>query len=119
MAANERTLDTAAFQRFVAESAATNREEISMVKKAVQVVIDEYLTSTQRVYINKYFYNGMTQEEIAKEHGVNKSTVSKTIHRGLSRINRYLRFSCITFFDAPRNKKYLSRKGGKKLNGLQ
>lgn len=55
----------------------------------------------------------MKIKDIAEMYGVNASTVSRTIHRGLDRAYKYLRFVSPLFINVPQNrgrlKKYKKR----------
>ena len=60
-------------------------------KSAMARAIREELTEKQRAYMMAY-YGGMTMNQIAKEYGVNKSTVSRTIANARDRLRRVLRY---------------------------
>ncbi len=51
-------------------------------------VLNRNLTNTQKSYIMLYYSEKKTIDEIAKIYGVNKSTVSRTIHRGKSNLEK-------------------------------
>ncbi len=55
-------------------------------------VIEEQLTETQKKYIVKYYYEGMTLAEIASEYSVEVSTVSRTIARARKRLIEAFRY---------------------------
>lgn len=48
------------------------------------------LTGSQRRYIDAYYNQGLSMERIAQEYGVNKSTVSRTIKRGMAALGRWV-----------------------------
>ena len=52
----------------------------------------------------------MTQKQIGERYGVNPATVSRTIHRGLDRVYRYLRFVSPAFIQAPNRCSYLKNR---------
>lgn len=56
--------------------------------KALNVAFATLLTEKQKLYIRLYFVDGMLIQQIASEHHVNKSTVSRTIARGLARLRK-------------------------------
>ena len=58
----------------------------------VKRVIDEELTELQRQTLIAYYFQEQTIPQIAAERGVNKSTVSRTLHRAENRIRRCLRY---------------------------
>lgn len=55
-------------------------------------VIDNELTEHQRLVIQEYYLAGKTMSQIARERGVNKSTVCRTIQRAERRMRRCLRY---------------------------
>ena len=60
--------------------------------KRVQRVIAEALTDTQREILTAHYYHKQTVTQIAQERGVNKSTVSRTLHRAENRLRQYLKY---------------------------
>ena len=50
----------------------------------------EQLTERQRVYLDAYYNQGLSLERIAQEHGVDKSTVSRVVKNGLSRMQAWV-----------------------------
>ena len=60
--------------------------------KRVQRVIREELTPLQREAIVSYYFQEMTMEAIARERGVNKSTVCRTLHRAEQKLRKYLKY---------------------------
>ena len=60
--------------------------------KRVQRVIREELTQLQRYTLTAYYFQEMTMEEIARERGVNKSTVCRTLHRAEEKLRKFLKY---------------------------
>ena len=60
--------------------------------KRVQRVIREELTPLQRETLLLYYFEKMTIPQIAAQRGVNKSTVSRTLHRAEDKLRRFLRY---------------------------
>lgn len=60
--------------------------------KRVQRVIKEELTELQRQTLTAYYFHQQTIPQIARERGVNKSTVCRTLRRAEERLRRYLRY---------------------------
>ncbi len=58
----------------------------------VQRVIREELTPLQRETLLAYYFQEQTIPQIAKERGVHKSTVSRTLHRAEEKLRRYLKY---------------------------
>lgn len=50
------------------------------------------LTDDQWVYLSEMYEGGMTVSEVAKLHGVNKSTVNRSVNRGKRILQDYLQF---------------------------
>ena len=65
-------------------------KEVQM--KRVQRVIREELTANQREILLAYYMHNQTIPQIAEIRGVNKSTVSRTLHRAETKLRRYLRY---------------------------
>ena len=64
--------------------------EIQM--KRVQRVIEEELTPLQREALIAYYIQGQTIPQIARERGVQKSTISRTLHRAEEKLRRFLKY---------------------------
>ena len=60
--------------------------------KRVQRVIKEELTPLQREALIAYYFQERTITDIARERGVNKSTVCRTLHRAEGKLRRYLKY---------------------------
>ena len=58
----------------------------------IKRVMEEELTSLQRQTLIAYYFQEQTIPEIAAERGVNKSTVSRTLHRAEEKLRRYLKY---------------------------
>ena len=55
-------------------------------------VIEAELTPRQKQTLTAYYFQQQTIPEIAREQGVNKSTVCRTLHRAEAKIRRCLRY---------------------------
>ena len=60
--------------------------------KRVQRVIREELTELQRHALLAYYFQEQTITQIARDRGVNKSTVCRTLHRAEQKLRRYLKY---------------------------
>ena len=60
--------------------------------KRVQRVIREELTDLQREALIAYYFQEKTMEQIARERGVNKSSICRTLHRAEEKVRRYLKY---------------------------
>lgn len=59
---------------------------------ALKKVIEEQLTTRQKQYIMLYYYEDVDMVQIAKQFGVNKSTVSRTINFAKQNIYKYMKY---------------------------
>ena len=60
--------------------------------KRVQRVMREELTALQREALLAYYFEEKSITEIARDRGVNKSTVCRTLHRAEEKLRRYLKY---------------------------
>ena len=60
--------------------------------KRIQRVIREELTPIQREVLIAYYMGDQTIPQIARDRGVHKSTVSRTLHRAEDKLRRYLKY---------------------------
>ncbi|MBE6838812.1 MAG: sigma-70 family RNA polymerase sigma factor [Ruminococcus sp.] len=63
-----------------------------IAKLALVDIIKSELSEKQRKYIILYYYKGLKIDEIAKQSGVNKSTVSRTLSRARANIARRMKY---------------------------
>ncbi len=55
-------------------------------------VIEMELTPIQREILMAYYFGGLTMEQIARERGICRSSVCRTLHRAENRVRRCLRY---------------------------
>ena len=60
--------------------------------KRLRRVIECELTDIQREILMAYYFQNKTMAQIARERGVCRSTVCRTIHRAEDRVRRCLRY---------------------------
>ncbi len=60
--------------------------------KRVHRVIQEELTALQRETLLAYYLKDQTIPQIARERGVHKSTVARTLHRAEDKLRRFLKY---------------------------
>lgn len=58
----------------------------------VRQVIANELTPCQREVLFAFYFQEQNIAEIAKEWGVHKSTVSRTLHRAENKLRKYLKY---------------------------
>ena len=54
--------------------------------------MENELTELQRQTILAYYFQQQTITEIARDRGVNKSTVCRTLHRAEDKVKRFLKY---------------------------
>lgn len=75
------------------ENAADNREQYERLKRNLRAAIRDDLTPRQRQMMEMYYFQKTSVPDIARELGINRSTVSRTLKRGRERIRRCLKYS--------------------------
>ncbi len=60
-------------------------------KRRVAAVLEHELTDRQRSCVVRVL-GGMSIQEIAEQDGFSPSTISRTFHRGMNRLRRFLRY---------------------------
>ena len=60
--------------------------------KRVRRVIEQELSDCQREVMVAYYFQRMSVTDIARERGVNKSTVSRTLKRAENRLRMFLKY---------------------------
>lgn len=61
-------------------------------KERMYHVMQQELTEKQRRAVEDYYLRGLRLSEMAALYGVNKSTVSRTLRRGMDKLRRFLRY---------------------------
>ena len=61
-------------------------------KKKLLNIVQNELTPLQRTVVIECIINGRKQTEVAKELGVNKSTVNRTLKRAMQNIKKFARY---------------------------
>ena len=62
--------------------------QLQRLRRAVR----QELSPRQRETVEAYYFENKTMEQIARELGVNRSTVSRTLKRGVRNLERFLRY---------------------------
>ena len=81
--------DMAAYARMMAED---NSGQLRQLRRNLVMALREDVTERQRQVLLLYYDRGLTMKEIARELGVDRSTVSRTMKRGEQRLRRCLRY---------------------------
>ena len=77
----------------------THFDDISSIRLPKKVqrqrlwrVIDEELTPIQREVLIAYYFQDQNMTQIARERGVHKSTVCRTLHRAEKKLRQFLKY---------------------------
>jgi len=70
----------------------SNTTDFSELKRSMKQIVDNELTSVQREFMIEYYFNGKNIPQIAKERGINKSTVSRSLKVAREKIGNILRY---------------------------
>ena len=89
-------VDLAVYTQLMADD---NRDQMNRLKRNLTHALRQDITTKQREYMMLYYGRGMSMEAIAKEVGVNKSTVSRTLKRGRQRLYRCLRYGAANLLE--------------------
>ena len=89
-------VDLAVYTQLMADD---NRDQMNRLKRNLTHALRQDVTERQREYMMLYYGRGMSMEAIAKELGVNKSTVSRTLKRGRQRLYRCLRYGAANLLE--------------------
>lgn len=86
-------IDIASLCLWKQEQSDDNQERIRRLLSNLPLAVQQELTPRQREILQMRFTGGMTISGIARELGVNKSTVSRSLTRSVERLYRSLRYS--------------------------
>ena len=89
-------VDLAVYAELMAQD---NKDQINRLKRNLTHALRQDITERQREYMILYYGRNMSMEAIAKELGVNKSTVSRTLKRGRQRLYRCLRYGAANLLE--------------------
>ena len=73
-------------------SGADNGEQLSRLRRNLRRAREQELTPRQNQVLELYFDRNLSMVDIARELGVNPSTVSRTLRRAKDRLRRCLRY---------------------------
>lgn len=94
-----RSVDMIHYMRCVSEQN-TNARELAHLKRNLALAMAREVTPRQREMLELYYGKGLNMTQIGRLLGVDKSTVSRTVHRGENRLRRCLRYSNETLVEA-------------------
>ncbi len=87
---NEFLGDLAAWNRASGED---NSERLERLRKNLRLARQLELTPRQAEMLHLHYDLGLSVTQIAREQGIYKSSVSRTLRRGRERLKRYLKYS--------------------------
>ena len=80
-------------QAWMAANAEDNESDIRRLKRNLRLAREEELTERQRQLLRMRYVENKTVSAIARELGVDKSTVSRTLTRAIARLRKVLKYS--------------------------
>lgn len=87
------TEDSLSIERWLREEAGDNSIQMQRLKRNLRRALEQELTPKQRLFVTMHYLENMSMTEIAREFGVNVSTVSRTVKRGKYRLEKCLQWS--------------------------
>lgn len=84
--------NTADMAMYALQMSSDNQAQHSRLKQNLALAMAQDITPRQREFLSLYYSQGKNMREIAEALGVDKSTVSRTIKRGQTRLARCLRY---------------------------
>ena len=60
--------------------------------RRLRQIIRQELSPRQRQAVEAYYFENKSMEQIAREQGVNRSTISRTLRRGMNNLQRFLQY---------------------------
>ena len=89
-------VDLAVYAELMAQD---NKDQINRLKRNLTHALRQDITERQREYMILYYGRKLSMEAIAKQCGVNKSTVYRTLKRGRQRLYRCLRYGAANLLE--------------------
>lgn len=86
-------LDRASLMMWQQEGGGDNRRRIQRLLTNLPLAVEQELTPRQRQILRMRFDEGMRVSDIARELGISKSAVSRSLSRTTYRLFRALRYS--------------------------
>ncbi len=86
-------MDRAGLERWLRETAGDNSQRRERLRRNLRRAMKRELTPRQREILALYFFENRSMTEIGRMLDINKSTVSRCLHRGQERLRRCLEYS--------------------------
>ena len=71
----------------------TNEEQISRLLRQLRQAREQELTSRQQEFLQLYYDQNLSMQEIATQYGIHVSTVSRTLRRARERLHHVLQYA--------------------------
>lgn len=85
-------MDAIAFKKWISCVDENSTGRLSRAREMINIAMREQLTSKQSLYVTKYYIEKQDMRTIARECGVNVSTVSRAIHRAIENLTQVMRY---------------------------
>lgn len=86
-------MDRAGLEHWLRETAGDNSQRKERLRRNLRRAMKRELTPRQQEIMALYFFENRTMSEISELLGINKSTVSRCLHRGQARLRHFLEYS--------------------------
>lgn len=84
--------DSQEYLLFLDKKSSSNQDRINSIVSFIPDLMEEALTDCQKEIIYDYYFKELNITQIAKLHGVNKSTICRTKKRAERKLIRYLKY---------------------------
>ncbi|MBQ0037509.1 MAG: sigma-70 family RNA polymerase sigma factor [Clostridiales bacterium] len=86
-------MDLASLRLWRQDAAGGNSEQVRRLLTNLPVAVEQELTRRERQILRMHFTRNMRVTDIARELGIQKSTVSRSLSRAMEKLYRALRYS--------------------------
>ncbi|MCL2088388.1 MAG: sigma-70 family RNA polymerase sigma factor [Oscillospiraceae bacterium] len=74
------------------QAGVSNSTKIEHARQVIRQAIKADLSPRQKQIVCLYYSDGLNTVQIARELGLNKSTVSRTLKRGINNLQKHLKY---------------------------
>ncbi len=75
------------------EEQSTNQNQLQAAKRVLRAALLRELTDRQRECVRCYYYEGLTQEQTARQLGISKPTVCRHLQKARKRLREILEYA--------------------------